>query len=96
MEKWPFIDAENTAVFTTTDVMSGNHPVLYVSHDLDDGAWQFQSGSNSNDSEPKVVALHRIVKIDPSVASLSDLPLGWVAVRESAETPWQRFLMSDT
>lgn len=96
MKDWSFLDAENTAVFTAASITSGDHPVLYVSHDLDDGAWQFQSGRNLDDNEPKVVALRRVVEIDPSVSPLSDLPLGWAAVRKSAETPWQRFSLPDT
>jgi hypothetical protein len=33
--------------------------------------------------------LERIVNIDPTVKELCNLPLGWIAFRESLEHPWQ-------
>ena len=91
MDNWPFLDEKNTAAFTVAHITSGEKTILYVSHDLDDGAWQFHPSESSDDNEPKVVALHRIVQIDPSVSSLADLPMGWAAIRENVDSPWQRF-----
>ena len=90
MSDWSFPDPKNTAVFSTEEVTSRNYPILYVSHDLDDGAWQFHSGEEVRNSAPKIVALYEIVQIDPSVNALADLPIGWIATRKSPESPWRR------
>jgi hypothetical protein len=38
---WPFHDSPNVAVITLVQIIEQGHPVLYVTHDDDDGAWQF-------------------------------------------------------
>jgi hypothetical protein len=38
-----------------------------------------------------VVALSTIVALDRSVEGLADLPRGWIARRDAAFSPWQRF-----
>ena len=86
--KWPFTDARNTAVFTTRDVIEEGKPILLVTHDQDDGAWQFHTGKTVPASDDKVVALDEIIFRDPSVVELTDLPLGWSAIRDSITSPW--------
>lgn len=61
-EEWPFKDPQDVATFTTSSVISGKEPILYVTHDDDDGAWQFHSGEPLTDAQPKVVSLSEIVK----------------------------------
>jgi hypothetical protein len=36
-----FEDSLNTAIFTTKFVSEDKNEITYVSHDLEDGAWQF-------------------------------------------------------
>ena len=43
-DDWPFDDPPNVAVVTTRDVTEDKVPILFVSHDRDDGAWQFLTG----------------------------------------------------
>jgi hypothetical protein len=88
--KWPFIDARNTAVFSTRHVIEEGKPILLVTHDQDDGAWQFHTAKTVLASDAKIVALDEIVYGDPSVVELADLPLGWSAIRDSITTPWKR------
>lgn len=38
---WPFAEQRNVAVFTHPDILSGDDWIHYVSHDEDDGSWQF-------------------------------------------------------
>ena len=59
--KWPFTDASNTAVFTTRDVIEEGKPILLVTHDQDDGAWQFHTGKTVPASDAKIVALDEII-----------------------------------
>jgi hypothetical protein len=90
-DPWPFADPKNVAVFTTTQVVHDGRPVLYVSHDLDDGAWQFHTGADHvSVKDAMVVALSKMVEIDPSLIELHDLPLGWSAVRSEESAAWNR------
>jgi hypothetical protein len=38
---WPFDDPSNVAVITTKSIAFGRKPVLLVTHDEEDDAWQF-------------------------------------------------------
>lgn len=89
MSDWLFDDPPNVAVLTTDQVLKGK-PILYVSHDEEDGTWQFHTSETIDVSNAKVVALKRIVELDRSVMQLADLPLGWVAIRSEASAVWQR------
>jgi hypothetical protein len=88
--KWPFTDARNTAVFTTRDIIEEGNSILLVTHDQNDGAWQFHTGITVPASDARVVALDEIIFLDPSVVELADLPLGWSAIRDSITSPWKR------
>ena len=46
-DDWPFTDPENLAVFTLARVVRGESPILRVTHDEDDGGWQFTDGARS-------------------------------------------------
>ncbi|MFL5340980.1 MAG: hypothetical protein ACJ8F7_12605 [Gemmataceae bacterium] len=90
MEAWPFAEPENVAVMTVRQITHGGQPILLVSHDADDGMWQFLSGGPVEVADAMVVGLREIYELDPSVAELADLPLGWQALRSAARQPWQR------
>jgi hypothetical protein len=86
---WLFAEPHNMAILTTSGIIERKYPVLYVSHDADDGSWQFHSGAEINIEDAKVISLGEIVNLDKSLLSLADLPLGWVAVRSSKNSFWQ-------
>ena len=87
---WAFEDSPNTATITTVKVLERRAPILLVTHDEDDGGWQFLCGTTNDDADARIVGLGTIVKWDASVNELADLPLGWRAWRESIDAPWQR------
>jgi len=87
---WPFSDPENIATLTVKQIVRGELPILLVRHDADDGGWQFLTGRNVHTTDAIVVALREIVKSDPSIAELADLPEGWQASREFVGDPWKR------
>jgi len=95
--KWPFADPPNTAVFTTNGILDRQEWIYLVTHDSEDGAWQFHHARDNElrTTEAVVVALHRILEIDPAVAKLADLPLGWQAWRESKDAEWIRAPQSE-
>ena len=89
MDNWLFDAPPNVAVITTCHVLDGT-PILFVSHDEEDGAWQFHDGQTVRESDARVISLKRIIEIDSSVRELADLPLGWIAFRKNKKVPWQR------
>jgi hypothetical protein len=77
---------------TTRQVMHEGWPILLVTHDADDGVWQFVNGhGDTDDTETAmVVEVEQVVGVDPSVAELADLPLGWRAWRPTVSAEWKR------
>ncbi len=91
MRTWEFHDPRNLAVLVNRAIVRGNDWTAYVSHDADDGGWQFH-GSNPHVSaeDMMVISLHEMYTLDPSISALVDLPLGWRAWREMKDGEWHR------
>jgi hypothetical protein len=88
---WPFLDPPNTAVFTSVRILDDEDWVHYVTHDEEDGTWQFlPSHGPANMQEAAVFGLIRMVEMEPRLEELADLLLGWRAWRESRDAPWMR------
>jgi hypothetical protein len=81
-----FKDSPNTMVITLKEIINREKPVLYVSHDEEDGMWQFLDGSEELDTNnARIVTLEEILKVDNSLCLLRDLPLGRIAERVNKE-----------
>jgi len=78
------------AVITLAQVFLLGMPVLHVTHDEDDGGWQFLTGEIVEVSQAFVVALREMIEHDPSLVPLADLPLGWHARRVDKDAKWER------
>ncbi|MES2594464.1 MAG: hypothetical protein V4662_03960 [Verrucomicrobiota bacterium] len=89
-DPWPFEDSKNVAVFTTIQILRLGQPVLHVSHDEEDGSWQFHTGENVSMGDMLIVALEEMVSYDTTLADLADLPYGWSASRTEVGAPWSR------
>jgi len=87
---WKFQDPPHTGVFLSETVHNGSEPVTYVSHDADDGAWQFLGSSMADGGGPVLSCFHHPIDGDPSLTELADLPLGWFAERTKVGEPWVR------
>jgi hypothetical protein len=88
---WPFLDPPNTAVFTTLGVLDGDDWVHCVSHDQDDGAWQFHSlRGPASLREAALVSLEQMLRVEPGIEELADLPAAWHAWRDDENGPWTR------
>jgi len=87
---WPFDDPENVAVFSLRSIVFDGNPILHVTHDEDDGAWQFLGKEDARIEDSAVVALKEILARDSSIAELHDLPLGWHAWRKNKSDSWHR------
>lgn len=89
MKPMAFDENPRLGVVTTTAVLAGA-PILMVTHDEDDGGWQFLCGTTNDPDEGCIVHLEEIVVMDPTVTSVADLPLGWLAFRNSVGSEWHR------
>ncbi|QEH35719.1 CYTH domain protein [Aquisphaera giovannonii] len=87
---WPFADPEDTVVITLDRILRGASPLLLVTHDRDDGAWQFLDGEHVFEEDGVAVSLAEMVAFDPGLESLADLPAGWRAWRDRPGEPWRR------
>jgi hypothetical protein len=93
MTEWPFKDSPNVAAIINRKVVEGNAWIAFVSHDVDDGAWQFHVEDRAaipTEKDALVVSLREVVDLDPTVRELASLPYGWHAWRRSKNSPWQR------
>jgi hypothetical protein len=89
VDSWPFADTPNTAAITTRQVLEGA-PVLRVTHDADDGSWQFLCGTTDNPADARSVGLGWMYARDGTLGEVADLPEGWRAWRASPGLPWER------
>ena len=87
---WKFSDPPHTGAYLSKAVHTGTESVTYVSHDEDDGAWQFL-GDSMTDTGGVLVCLHHPLDNDPSLTELADLPVGWCAERSKPGEPWTRY-----
>ncbi|MDR3638432.1 MAG: hypothetical protein P4L84_31805 [Isosphaeraceae bacterium] len=87
---WPFGDSEDTAVITLGRILRGETSLLLVTHDEDDGSWQFLDGEHVLEEDAVVVGLAEMVQFDPSLLELADLPEGAYARRSAPGQSWIR------
>lgn len=87
---WPFADPRNVAVFTSKKILNGELWVYYVSHDVEDGAWQFHPYGFTEEKDAAVIGLESMCRLEPAVIELADLPVGWYAWRPNKGGAWIR------
>ena len=87
---WPFDQPRNAATFTMRQVMDGREDILLVSHDEDDHGWQFIGSTDASMEHAMLVGLAEVVRVDPSVLEVADLPPGWQAKRTHRGGAWIR------
>lgn len=85
---FPFYDASNTATIICGHVINDGKPILFVSHDEDDGIWQFLCGKIHETDDAKLVSLKYVFDFDYSVGDLADMPCGYYATRETQKDNW--------
>lgn len=90
--EYKFLDDKNTIAITTKKIVSRQSEILLVSHDEDDGMWEFLDGEDVCEENAIVVSMFEMSQIDESINELYDLPLGWIAYRENKTTEWIRKL----
>jgi hypothetical protein len=89
MSEYRFTDPPNTACFSCIHIVREKQNILYVSHAADDGAWQFLCGADDHlESDGSIVGLGTIVKIDPEINQIADMPMGVCAERKDNRDKW--------
>jgi hypothetical protein len=88
-DPWPFDDPEDMLAITTKRITDDGPSILFVFHDAD-GAWQFIDDGPTTPEDVARVHLVHIVGADPTIATLVDLPRGWMAQRATRDQPWSR------
>ena len=83
--------SDDNAVVTSAYVTEQQMPVLEVFHEEDDDGplWQFHCGNG--DFSPlllRLVRLDTIMRLDPTLLTISGLPAGMRAVRKDIESEW--------
>ena len=86
--EFPFNDVPNTATIICCHIIDDKKPILYVSHDDEDGMWQFLCGETHTTDEARLVSLKYVFDLDNSVGMLKDMPYGCYATRKSPKDNW--------
>lgn len=86
--EFPFYDAPNTATITCCHIIEHREPILYISHDKEDGMWQFLCGKSHEIEDARLVSLISIFELDNSVGILKDMPCGHYAERATQDDDW--------
>jgi hypothetical protein len=89
MDDWPFDQPPNCAVISLRQIVVESAPILHVSHD-DDHGWQFLGLEDAREEDACVVSLANMIRLDPSIRDLADLPPGWHAWRRAVGAAWSR------
>ena len=87
MDDWPFDQQANVAAVTSRRVMEGA-PILLVVHYSDDHSWAFLDGLEFDMADALLVGMGNMLKLDPTLAGIAELPPGWVARRRAPGEPW--------
>ena len=86
--RFPFRERSDTAALACCHVLDGA-PVLRVTHDVEDGMWQFLCGSEHDADQARVIALQEACDLVDSVGELADMPCGCIAIRRNTKEKWQ-------
>lgn len=87
-----FQEKKNTMVITTKNILERKKEIILVSHDEDDGMWEFLDGDDVEEEQAVIVSLFEVFKLDETIGELYDLPIGWIAVREGIDSQWERYV----
>ena len=85
---WAFDQTPNTATLSTAPVFRSGRPILFAQHFEDDHSWLFSCGTTAAAEDSLLVGMKEVLRRDPTVAFISDLPPGGIAERASMDSPW--------
>lgn len=74
--------------------MDGKNPITLISHDEEDGMWQFLCSEDHNLEDIRLISLAEAFQIDESISQAADLPRGFVMERTEAKGRWKAYSSS--
>ena len=89
-----FKDAPNTACTVCHHVLAGKNPITFISHDEEDGMWQFLCSEDHILEDVRLISLAEAFQIDESISQAADLPRGFVMERTEAKGRWKAYSSS--
>lgn len=89
-----FKDAPETACIVCQHVLDGKNPITFISHDKEDGMWQFLCSEDHILENVRLVSLAEAFQIDESIGQVADLPCGCVVERTEAKGRWKVYSSS--
>jgi hypothetical protein len=88
--------AADRVVTTIASVLTGDRPVMIVEH-WAAGDWVFRPAGSYYAAELVDVPFTELLRADPGLAELADLPDDWVASRRAVGQGWRRrWMYEDT
>ncbi len=90
-EGWPFGEPPHAVTVAMRQLIQEDQPILQACHDdHSEACGQFLTGKPVQTADLMLLGLEEVVRRDPSILELADLPMGWQASRSSPDAPWQR------
>ena len=86
---FPFYDKPNTATIICCHIIDDGKPILYVSHDEDDGMWQFLCEDAHSEEDARIISLYEVYLIDKTVGQVADMPCGCCISRKNGSENWK-------
>lgn len=74
--------------------MDGKNPITFISHDKEDGMWQFLCSEDHILEDVRLISLAEAFQIDESINQVADLPRGFVMERTEAKGRWKVYSSS--
>ena len=86
---FPFKDKPNTACIVCKHILNKEKAITYVSHDADDGMWQFLCDEEHSENDARIVSLYSVYMLDESVGQVADMPCGCYIKRNTDNEQWK-------
>ena len=64
-QEWPFVDEPDVSVLTTRQIIEQGAPIMCVTHDLEDGMWQFLHSDEVDEGDVLLVTLESVLLMAP-------------------------------
>ena len=90
---YKYVESKDTAVFTTTQYLEQNKPILSVIHDHE-GDWQFLTNDQKQEDR-RMVCLGHLIDCDKTLNELFNLEYGEYAERKTPVDRWVRGILKD-
>jgi|GEM_PF-2500463 len=91
--KMGFGESLDIYVLTSKYVLEDKKDITYISHDSEDGSWQFLSDDTieNYEADARVISLGQVIGIDSSVIEAAGLRLGSYLTRANKDSSWMAF-----